>query len=211
MGEKKACSKCTLPHSVDFFRIRRHVHGKVRWQLIASTKGKVARLEHAGGASADDRLSQNMKVADHGIGFPMPQKLDDIGINIGTEEGGGPTSSQGPGTDFVWDNVELNSVGECQMDPRPQHGGHVLGSDINGLGRVPEIIKISTQWGIRWCIAEPKVNYVVYHSAHGTHNIVACHPMGDDFAFHPILLSCEREQDVSRAVKLMDGRCRDTS
>ena len=182
------------------------MHGKVRWQLIAWTEGKVARLEHAGGVSADDRLSQNMKVADHGIGFPMPQKLDDVGIDIGTEEGGGPTSSQGPGTNFVWGNVELNSVGEHQMDPRPQHGGHVLGSDMLGFGQVPEIIKMLTQWGIHWCITEPKVNYAAHHSTHGTHNIVACHPMGDDFAFHPILLSREREQHASRAVELMDGR-----
>ena len=134
--KKKGYGRCNLPHSVDVFRVRCHVHGKVRWQLVAWAEGKVARLEHVGGTFSDDRLSQNMEASDHGIGFPTPQKLDCVGIDIGTEEGGSPTSTQGPGTDFFCGNVELDSVGEYQMDPGPQYGGHILGSDMMGLGRV---------------------------------------------------------------------------
>ena len=59
--KKTGCGRCNLPHSVDVFRVRRCVHGKVGRQWVAWAEGKVARLEHAGGIFSDDRLSRDMK------------------------------------------------------------------------------------------------------------------------------------------------------
>ena len=85
------------------------MHGKVRQQLVAWSKGEVARLEQAGSTFADDGLSRNIKVMDHGIGFPMAQKLDDIGIDIGAEEScGTPTP---PPTPPALSNWALTSSG----------------------------------------------------------------------------------------------------
>ena len=109
------------------------MHGKVRQQLVAWSKGEVACLEHAVSAFANDWLSQNMQAADHGIGFPMSQVLDDIGIGIGIEEGCGTPCPQQPGTDFFWGNVKLNSIRQDQVDDSTQHGGHVLSCDMMGL------------------------------------------------------------------------------
>ncbi len=40
-------------------------------------------------------MSLDTEVAEHGVGAPAPEKLDGIWIDVGAEEGGGPSRTQG--------------------------------------------------------------------------------------------------------------------
>ena len=135
----------------------------------------------------------------------MSQVLDDIGIDIGIEEGCGTPCPQQPGTDFFWGNVKLNSIRQDQVDDSTQHGGRVLSCDMMGLRWGSRIITVLAQWSTQWCVAKLQISYPANHSAHWAYNIVPRHAMCESFPFDTIFLGGEREQNASVAIKLMDG------
>ena len=60
-------------------------------------EGVVAVLDHEGGLAGGCGL--DAKVAKHGVGLPAAQKLDDVWVHVGTEQGGGTPRTKGAGRD----------------------------------------------------------------------------------------------------------------
>ena len=52
-------------------------------------------FDHCGGEIGDERESLGMEVTEDGIGFPAAHQLDDIGVNVATQEGHGPAGAEG--------------------------------------------------------------------------------------------------------------------
>ena len=44
-------------------------------------------------------VSRHAEVAEHGVGFPSSQELDDVRVNAGAQEGGGPTRAEASGAE----------------------------------------------------------------------------------------------------------------
>ena len=53
--------------------------------------------EHALSEVGAVGMSCHAEVADHGVGFPAAEELDDVGVHTSTEEGSGPARSEAAG------------------------------------------------------------------------------------------------------------------
>ena len=62
-------------------------------------EGEVARSPHTVGVAGGKGVGLNTEVAEHGVRAPSPKELDGVGVDTGTEQGGGPTWSERPGRD----------------------------------------------------------------------------------------------------------------
>ena len=66
-------------------------------RLVARRESVGTGEEHALSEVGAVGMSRYAEVADHGIGFPAAEELDDVGVHTSTEEGSGPARSETAG------------------------------------------------------------------------------------------------------------------
>ena len=71
-----------------------------RWNIAAWKKGKLAVRNHGARKVGHHRQCLGVKVAEDGIRFPAADELDNIGIDLATEECHGPAGTEGTGAIF---------------------------------------------------------------------------------------------------------------
>ena len=63
--------------------------------------------EHGAGKVGDDGQGLCVEVAEDSVGFPATHQLDDVGIDVTTEEGHGPARAERAGPEFGREVVEV--------------------------------------------------------------------------------------------------------
>jgi len=96
-------------------------------------KTVVAAAQHAGRKVFHEGLGLEVEVAQHFVGSPTTEELDDVGIDVGAEQGGGARSSEGTGRDIIRGETVLSAE---QVGSEAQGGGDVGGCD-GGKGGWP--------------------------------------------------------------------------
>ena len=96
-------------------------------------EGEGAMVEHSLGVVGGLGVSLNAKVSEHCITFPAAEETDGIGVDVGTEEGGGSTRTEGPGREE--EGIDASGVGEISSTVAEGVG------DMLGLDGVPASVE----------------------------------------------------------------------
>ena len=79
----------------------REIFGRLDVRAGARSKPVVPMVQHVLGISVGDGGGLDAEVAEHGIGLPAAKEADGVGVNVGTEEGGGASWPEGTGGDLI--------------------------------------------------------------------------------------------------------------
>jgi len=71
---------------------RRRLVGKFRG--VKGREGVGPGGVHAGGDGRSGFVGADAEVAEHGVGFPPADEFDEVGVDVGTEHGGGATRAE---------------------------------------------------------------------------------------------------------------------
>jgi hypothetical protein len=83
--------------------VARSLEGKRLVVLEGSRgEGEAAVLQHELGHVVVVGVSGDAEVLQHGVRFPAPKQLDDVGVDACTQEGGGAAWTEAAGTDESW-------------------------------------------------------------------------------------------------------------
>ena len=69
--------------------------------VLTGEKGEGTATKHAGREIAHDRLCLDMEVSQHFIGAPAAEELNDVGINLGAQQGHGAGGTEGASRDML--------------------------------------------------------------------------------------------------------------
>ena len=67
--------------------------------VYAGGEGEGAGVKHVLREVVSVGMCRHAEVAKHGIGFPLAQVLDDVRVDAGAQEGGGPARAEASGAD----------------------------------------------------------------------------------------------------------------
>ena len=111
-------------------------------------------LQHLGGKRCGNGCGHGAKVAQHGIGIPSTDELDDEWIGSSTKEGGGPAGSEAVGLDLGGRNPGgmLNCCGGGA-----QEWSDILGGGYSGGTRRATCRVYGVEWGFGRGVVLPKV------------------------------------------------------
>ena len=77
-------------------------------------EGVATGLEHLLGERMGVGLRRNAEVTEHGVGFPTAKELDDVGVDVGAQEGCGPTGANAARRE----QVRSDARGGCEVGRR---------------------------------------------------------------------------------------------
>ena len=99
----------------------------------AGSEGEGAMVEHSLGVVGGLGVGLDAEVAEHCITFPAAEETDGIGVDVGTEKGGGSTRTQGAGREE--EGIDAGGVGESSSTVAEGVG------DMLGLDGVPALVE----------------------------------------------------------------------
>ena len=158
--------------------------------VLPRLQGIVAAGQHFGGKVPHDRLCLDVEVTQHDIRVPPSKESDDIGVNIGTEQGHGTAGTEGAGRDVLGEEAQggAKSSNGCAEEVRDVGGGDgvskgmvVQGEEVGGQGRVT------------WCLVSPEMDDSPGNGPRGAAHGGAAAAMVDNLTADTTLLGCECE------------------
>jgi hypothetical protein len=129
-----------------------------------------------------DGLRLHVQVAEHFVGPPSANEADDVGIDLGTQQGHGPCSTQRARTDVRWEEAELGGI--KQMNPTAQSGGNLTGRDRVALA----VHIVRSQDGGLVGPMPAQIEDSARHGFDGTERGITADTETNDLALDPIFL-----------------------
>ena len=83
---------------------------------------------HMRGVAVHDWQRRDVKVAEHGIGFPTTHQLDGVGVDASTKKGGSTASTQAAGFNIL--RLEVHGSGTQEGDTGSKSFGEHFRSDV---------------------------------------------------------------------------------
>ena len=200
------CWNTWPPPSATFLESRakkmlERVGGLGLWDLLVGVESEGATLQHKGSKVAHDRLSLEVKVAEHFIGPPTSQKPNKVRVHMGAEEGHGPCGPETAGRDVRRQKTQGRGVEG--HDSYTKSISDVLRSD----GPPGGAVKVNSKGGAREGTKPPEVNDTACEGQDRAQLRIAGAGLPNNFTPHTILLGGESETPKGGREELCISGC----
>jgi hypothetical protein len=174
---------------VDEGRRGLHGDGQATGGMVGlGSKGVVAGSEHELGEVGGVGMCSDAEVAEHGVGFPSSDELDDVGVDAGAEERGSATRAKAAGGEELGEDA--GAGGEC-----PGGVAKGVGDETRGGGMLlPAPIPVGVDGRVRGRGVGPDVGADAREGFAGAKVVVVGGAMGDLLAADGVLLVGEGER-----------------
>lgn len=109
------------------------------------SEGVVAGTEHQLGEVRVVGVGGNTEVAEHGIGLPAAEQLDDVGVDVGAQKGCGATRAEAAGTEQA--RVDAGGGGERRGGVAEGVGDELGTGGVLATSAVPVVVEAGGRVG----------------------------------------------------------------
>jgi len=162
--------------------------GRVQERSVLSRdQGVLSPLQHEASEVAHDGVGLKVQVAEHFVGTPAADEADDVRVNLGEEEGHGPTRAKRAGGDVVREEANARAEGR---DGEAEGKGYIGGGDgVTGGGTAGSGSKVGGKGSGGRGVVLAKVEDTTNGGQDGTRKGGATAAQADDFTPDAVFLS----------------------